>query len=420
MTDRDLSALLERATQDVLELDFAENAWRAALAGRRTRRRRCVAGAAAVAAAALAVTAVQLAGPDPDRRPVPAVTTPATTGTLADRTSYAVLPLEGKEDSLGQFDMGLPSLIDPWAKATTLSARLRSGELPAVRAVYLRPVGDDYQPVLVVATGESVVVDGLRLVPTRDSGGNAGSPLGVRPVANGADIVFAQPGKVVQLDARTGKVKTYPVPSQTVQSAGWTRSGQTVVVRSEGQAWRIDPGRGGAAEVADPGTDDGRFQLGATADTRSLGIRTFAADGSPEAQRSIGSPVTELWGDTVGSAAWAASGAFYDQNLTSPLIRRGNGPIYQGLVAVEAARGPARILVAPENPDGMTGRFKGCCAALGWVDDDTVVFQTVGSHDSWLLAWNVRTGAVYKVTRIKVDASQQALPRFALAIEGSS
>lgn len=35
MTDRDLSALLERAAEDVVELDFVENAWNAALEGRR-------------------------------------------------------------------------------------------------------------------------------------------------------------------------------------------------------------------------------------------------------------------------------------------------------------------------------------------------------------------------------------------------
>jgi hypothetical protein len=422
MTDRDLSALLERATEDVVELDFAQNAWNAALADRRNRRRRLLAGVGAVAAAALAVTAVQLGGstdPHPEPAVTSPVTTPATTGTLADRTAYAVMPLEGKEDALGQFDVGLPSDIDPWAKATTLSARLRSGALPAVLAVYLRPVGEDYQPVLVVATGESIAVDGLRLVATRDSGGNAGSPLGARAVAGGADIVFPQPGKVVRLEARTGKVTSYPVPSQAVESAGWTRSGRTSVVRSQDRAWTVDP-QGGAVTVADPGSDDGRFQLGATADTRSLGIRWFAADGSPEGQRSIGSPVTELWGDTVGTATWAASGAFYDQNLTSPLIRRGNGPIYQGLVAVEAKSGPATILVAPESPDGLTGRIKGCCSVLGWADDDTVVFQTFGSHDSWLLAWNVRTGVVYKVTRIRVDAAKQALPRFALAIRWTS
>lgn len=416
MTDRDLSALLERATEDVVELDFAQQAWDAALAQRRHRRRRLLTGVGAVAAAALAVTAVQLGGSSRDRPPEPAVTTPATTGTLADRTAYAVMPLEGKEGALGQFDVGLPSDIDPWAKVTSLSVRLRSGALPAVLAVYLRPVGDDYEPVLVLASGESVAVDRLRLVATRDGGGNAGSPLGARAVTGGADIVFAQPGKVVRLDARTGKVTTYPVPSQTIQSAGWTRSGKTIVVRSEDRAWTIDPAQGGTAEVADPGSDDGRFQLGATADTRSLGIRWFADDGSPQGQRSVGSPVTELWGDTVGTDTWAASGAFYDQNLTSPLIRRGNGPIYQGLVAVEAQRGPATILVAPESPDGQTGRFKGCCSVLGWADDETVVFQTAGSHDSWLLAWNVRTGVVYKVTRIRVDAAKQALPRFALAI----
>ena len=100
-------------------------------------------------------------------------------------------------------------------------------------------------------------------------------------------------------------------------------------------------------------------------------------------------PVTEVWQDTLSTEQWAAAGAFFDQNLTSAVIRRGNGPIYQGLVAVEAVTaGRPALLLAPENPDGQTGRFKGCCTVLGWADGQTVLFQSVGSHGRWILAWN--------------------------------
>ena len=98
MTDRDLGALLERASADLVEVDFAEAAWAEALAQQGRRRRRLVTGAGAVAACAIAVTALQVAGPGDGPTPAPTYTTgaPAATGRLADGTAYAQLPLEGK------------------------------------------------------------------------------------------------------------------------------------------------------------------------------------------------------------------------------------------------------------------------------------------------------------------------------------
>ena len=139
MTDRDLSALLERATEYVVELDLAENAWNAALAGRRNRRRTLATGVGAVAAAALAVTAVQLGGSDdPTPRPAVSSTTSAGGGTLPDGTAYAVMPPEGKEAQLRDFDAGLPSTIDVGAPTEAFSP----ARPPAsVVAVYLRQDG---------------------------------------------------------------------------------------------------------------------------------------------------------------------------------------------------------------------------------------------------------------------------------------
>jgi len=111
-----------------------------------------------------------------------------------------------------------------------------------------------------------------------------------------------------------------------------------------------------------------------------------------------------VWGDTLSNPGWAAAGAFFDQTVTSTVIRRGNGPIYQGLAAVDTQSWKARVLLAPENPDGQTGRFKGCCTVLGWTDDTTVLYQSVGSHGRWILAWNVDTGAVYDVSRLTTGA----------------
>jgi hypothetical protein len=115
----------------------------------------------------------------------------------------------------------------------------------------------------------------------------------------------------------------------------------------------------------------------------------------------VTAPVTDIWGDTVNTQEWTAASAYFDQNAVHSVIRRGFGPIYQGLVATQAdGRAAPQLLLAPESPDGQTGRFKECCAVLGWADDATVLFRAYGSHGVWVLAWNVRTGTVYEVSRL--------------------
>jgi hypothetical protein len=415
VTERDLGALLQRAVADLPEVDLVDDAWSAALQERARRRRALTGGVAAVAAGALAVVAVQLSGSD-QPRPTPqyTVTTPPTTGTLGDRTPYAVLPLEGVEGGLPLFEAGLPQVVDAYGAA------MRPFTVAAPRdvaAVVLRRDGGGYRPVLVTPAGEEVVVDRLLLSPTRNRAGDTGAPLGPRAFGAGRYIVFPQPGKVVRLDVRDGSVTTYAVPSPYVDSAGWTAAGQ-VVVRAEGRAWTLDPWKPGAVvEPVPASTADGIAELGPGADGRTLRITSFdPATGKPVGERVVRAPVTELWGPTVSSGQWSASGAFFDQDLTSPLIRRGNGPIYQGLVAVRPDGAAATILAAPENPDGQIGRYKGCCSVLGWADPHTVLLQTVGAHGSWVLAWDVERGRVLRVTRITADPARQEIPRIALNV----
>ena len=403
MTDRDLSALLERATEDVVELDFAEHAWHAALADRRTRRRRLGTGVGAVAAAALAVVAVQLGGSD-SPRPTPAVssTTTAGRGTLPDGTAYAVMPPEGKEAQLPDFDAGLPATIDVTARPEAFSP---ARPPDSVVAVYLRADGERFHPVLVTGQGRQVQLADVDLVWTIDAGGNQATPLGPRAIGGGGRyVVFPQRNHVLRLDTQTGDTVSYAVPSHLVEWAGWAADSATIVARAADHAWTIDGSDPGAKAVSANTAYEGKFRLAATADTRSLWIGRYDETRLLVDQRSVTSPVTELGQDTINTDQWAASSAFFDQNLTSAVIQRGNGPIYQGLVAIEGARGKARLLLAPENPDGQTGRFKGCCTVLGWADSQTVLFQSVGSHGRWILAWRTTTGEVFEVARITTGA----------------
>jgi hypothetical protein len=421
MTDRDLTGLLERASADLPEVDFAGDAWADAYAAQTHRRRRLTTGVGAVAAVALGVGAVQVLGDTggADRAPTPAVTatTPPVTGTLADGTAYAELPLEGKESELPWLDVGLPRVIDWASSMVDLSGR--RGEQPSPVAVFLVLENGVYRPVLVAPTGALTRVDTLSLEPARDDGGNEMMPLGTRG-ASGRWIAFAQPDSVVLLDTFTGEVRRHPVPSKRVTDVAWTASGSELIARdAKGRDWSLNPWKPGAKAVEESETTPtGVSRLWVNSDTRSIGVAWYdLVTGKPAGQRTIGAPIHELWREPVGSATWVASGAFFDQNLTSGVIRRGNGPVYQGLVAVQPDQGKAKLLLAPESPDGDTGRIKGCCTPLAWWNASTVLLQTTGAHGSWVLAWNVDTGVVSKVTRIAYDPkTDAAAPQLALGI----
>ena len=411
----DLPALLERASQHLPELDFAQDAWAGALAALRHRRRVWLGSLGAVAAAALAVAAVQLSGSPPHPpTPAPTSTTSPVVRTFADGAAYALMPMEGQEAQLRHFDAGVPSVLDVRTAATRMSAL--NQPLTSVVAVYLADAGAGrFHPVLVTSRGLRVVVDRLTLLLTQGASPDAGQVLGPRAVGGGGRyVVFAQPGQVVRLDTRTGATTDYPVPSQTLNSAGWNPTGSVVIAHDERSAWTVDPWMPGAKAVAANGSYEGTFRLSAASD--SVGVTRFGTNGKPAATNTVPAPVTGTWGETINSDTWAAASAFFDQNVTHPVISLGNGPIYQGLVAVDMEARTARLLLAPESPDGQTGRFNGCCTVLGWADGQTLLYESVGSHGRWVLAWNLASGEVFDVSQIFAPADAQPVVPMALNV----
>lgn len=400
MTGRDLPTLLERASEGVPELDLAESAWARAVAEHHHRRRVVVGSVGALAAAVLAVAAVQSA--DRNELPQPAPS-PTTTGErlLPDHTAYALMPLEGTEQRLPLFDVGLPERLDLHAKAQPLSTLGHPPE--SVVAVYLRAVKGGFHPVLVTARGDQLVVDTLTLHPLVPRDGRAG-PLGVRAVGGGSYVVFAQPGAVVRLDLRTGAVRRYAVPDQGLETAAFTADQGTVLARTSSWTWAVDPWEQGASATA-AGTDayEGVFRISPDPfDPGHVVVRSQDDNHQAHVLLDVAAPVTDVWGETVNTQTWAATGAFFDQDAVDSVIRGrfGVGPIYQGLLAVDVETLTAHLLLAPENPDGQTGRFNGCCTVLGWADAHTVLYESRGVHGRWVLAWDVATGTVSRVTQI--------------------
>jgi hypothetical protein len=414
MSQPELGALLEDASEHLSERDFVEEAWESALARQRSRRRGWTGAASAATLVVVAVVAVQVGGSHASLpTPGPSTTTSLAVHRLADGTAYAQLPLEGKESELTYFAAGLPPAID--LDAPTVALTRRTALRSPLAAVYLRSTGTtSYEPVLVPVSGRAVLADHLRLVvpPTEDPA----SVLGPQAIdAQGRFVLCAQPGRVVRLDAESGATTSYAVPSERIREVGWGVDG-LIVVRDDEHAWTLDPTASHPQAIPAAGREVGRFRLS----TGSGGLRLARADGAGgRAGERVPAPVTQISGATVSTDQRAASVAYFDQNLTHPVIQRGNGPIYQGLVAVDADARSARVLLAPESPDGLTGRISPCCTVLGWADATTVLFTAVGRHGRWVLAWDTASGAVYEVVRLMTRAPDEPVVPMAVHLAGS-
>ena len=75
---------------------------------------------------------------------------------------------------------------------------------------------------------------------------------------------------------------------------------------------------------------------------------------------------------------------------------------------------PSRLLVLGETPAATAPltprsaapdevRTPGCCSVLGWYDEHTLLVRAVGKQSGWLVAWDLQTGEVRRVTELKVD-----------------
>ena len=411
MSHPELGALLEDASGHLSERDFVEQAWETALARQRRRRQGWSGAASAAGLVVLAVVAVQVAGGHGAvPMPGPSPTTSPGVGRLADGTAYAQLPLEGKESELAYFAAGLPPAIDLDAAPVALSPR--TAVRTPLAAVYLRSAGTtSYQPVLVPVSGRPVLADRITLVIPAT--GDPASVLGPRAIdAHGRFVVFAQPGRVVRLDAQSGATTSFAVPSNRIREVGWGVDG-LIVVRDDGHAWTVDPTASRPQALLSPGREVGQFRLS----TGPGGLQLARADGAGgQTGQRLPAPVTQISGATVSTDQRAASVAYFDQDLTHPVIQRGNGPIYQGLVAVDAGARSARVLLAPESPDGLTGRVSPCCTVLGWADASTVLFTAVGRHGRWVLAWNTATGRVYQAVRLTTRTPDEPVVPLAVHI----
>ncbi|MFC7488194.1 sigma factor-like helix-turn-helix DNA-binding protein [Knoellia sp. CPCC 206453] len=425
-----LAGWLFDAAEAVGEQDFVEAA-RSGARARKLRHRRFGIGAAAAVALVSAAFVVVPRGSTTDRaNPAPSPSSPrptslappsdgepatfslfnVTTQVGPDLSQVNALP---KIDDLTRSQLALPETLTfgPETVMPTLS-EVGNNSAP-VRAVLLRRTPEGMQPVLVRPTLSKPfsLLDTVTLVANVDEGGNSSEPLEVTAIANDRrHVMFLQPGKVLVLDAFSGKVTTFVVADAHLEGGGWTPDGQSVIAWSANREWRITPATGTADRLGQVGASPGRHKVVVDEDGS---MRVLESDDRGIITKTLGGPrvLSQVWGSTFTNVeSRLATGGFL--NRSAEVLANSVQPdkLFQGVFAVDRdGVTSARLLLAP----GSEGMVLGCCEVLGWAYNDQVLIRWNGRD---LLAWNVGTGALTRVSTLPDSDEGSPLGRAGLTV----
>ena len=173
---------------------------------------------------------------------------------------------------------------------------------------------------------------------------------------DGWTLFAAQQDAVAVYDLRTGRWRELPAPARTAASARWLDAATIWV-----------PDAAGAA-TGSTWSPDGT-KLAASVRWTPPDLRQAEAD--------------EPYGSWVDGPAVA--GSYF---LAGPVP---GGPVTNP-EALIAQTGEATALLALAQAD----RGKGCCTAVGWLDEATLAFLTNGR----VMAWQVGTARLYRVSEL--------------------
>ena len=366
MSDQDLRDLLHDQVADVTTTDLAAGAWPRAVRRRRRRAAATVAGAALV----VVLVAGGVAAID-DRQqgvePAPPVPTPSVTTSPAD-AEYQDLPVWWSPDLDEELD--LPWLRDsPLPRQIDLSADVPDvSDEPIDRAVaaFSGPdLSDPASVVLVAPGGDLRRLDLSGLEPWTDPTGvphALATPSMLSP--DGRRLVFPQEGHLSLYDLATGEWSQ-------VDAGG----AETAHVR-----WHLD-------------------DLLVLPHERAPTGPMFTADGEPRGRGEISPPVVIDLPEAMRNP-YGLERTVDDGLAIRSAQSWGMGP---GIPIRESAvyfGGPA-YLVVTGGPDGtsilafMTGvddeRWMDAPPVAGWLDADTVVYESVAEDRDLLIAWDVGT-----------------------------
>lgn len=380
MTDTALRDLFQDAapSPDGPDPAAVDRAWRDG-SRRRVGARAAVVGS--IAATAAAVTGiVVLDGPGGRVAPAPSVDSPTSTPTstvtgppVAERTGEYEgadvwqAPSVMDEASLPPLpEAGLPALIDLDAAEVGIV-----GE--PVTALF---AGRGQRAFALTASGRVVEIDTSGLDRLTDEAGNGRNPLSSYSLSSDRlKAFFIQKGSLEVLDFVTGEWTSIDTPDWLAEGARWLNPDGILVPDVLG-----DASKGTVHQLAG-------------------GTTTAVVD---FIQGWTG-PHDEAWGPVAAGRAGTAQGAF----LAGPV----HGASISNPQALMVDRSGQRTVLALDY--GLSGeggtRVKGCCMALAWLDEDTVLFSSTGTAGQRILAWDVDTPSAYLVSDIRGPASITAL-----------
>jgi hypothetical protein len=402
MRREDIQPLLYQASDLLSEPDLADAAWAGGLAARRRRRRSVVIGLVA----ALVLTVVAAVGVGVSGNESSELVPPPTTPTLpADRIppagqiagiDYWVGPPPGSERFLDRI-------------YTPLGDRLRLPDDPKplndepidhLAAVVLEERGGRYDALLLGSDSTWARAD-LQLLPIR-----TGSPLSSGAISpDGRFAAFPQPGALVAVDVTTAEVFRVALPSQDVSSVSWLSNGERILVSGPNVAYRVLVGDGRDDEEPVTQVSASRNPASITAPYRidSGAVLRYGAEGRWTVDSELRLPVRTWVGQTFSTYTMAAR-LFVADDIQQVPTKSSQPQVVAAISTLRAL--PSSLLVLTETDPSTPGtadpayiREPGCCAVLGWYDDNKPLIQVRG----WLLAWDVRTGKVQRVTELDVD-----------------
>lgn len=373
MTDQRLRDLLHEQVADLESTDRSAAAWAGA---RRIRQRRItVVASAAVATVAVVAGSLVLTKGD-GGEPTDPAPTPTTERSVQSSSVEPGRDYRGAKTWWAPSDAAEKDL--PLLRGTPLPDEIDLAEgAPAhptgVRAVAVYQLsGESAAPgrVVVIGTdGASYSLDVGRLDPVTDEQGNALTPLMAESLApDGKRVFFIQESSLEVYDLTTGTWATYATVRWLAEGARWIS----------------------ATDIWAPG------ELGRP---NGIGTTYDAAGGSPDTSWSAPRRVWDTSDEPFGIVRETQGGGVAQAMFLAEAALDPQGVSMGGLDAVAAKVNwgdVAHLLVMP-GPD--SGRWKGCCPVVGWLDDATVVLQS-RSNTSRILAWRVGTPDLQRVSRL--------------------
>lgn len=406
MRRQEVPVLLNQASDQLPEPDLADAAWEGGLAYRRRQRRSVIAGLIAGLLVVLVGVLVMTLGGGrnaftlPDTTPRPPGSVPPA-GEISG-INYWIAPPAGSERFLDRVSTPLGDLL----RIPDDAEDLKDNPMDRVAAVVLSSQEGNYVPLFLSSDSRwaQAAVE-LRPIVT-------GQPLSPGAIApNGKIVAFPQPGGVFVVDVSTSDVRSIRLPSQDLRSVSWLENSTRLIISGPGTAYRIDvdlestqaPVVGAVAMSNDAEDATAPYRLDGTAG--QVALRQYAGGNGWVEVSNPRLPVSSWVGQTFAGTNLVAR-VFVANPLPQVPTVASRAQVVAAISALEPLED--RLLVLGETPaatptPGRTSpdriREPGCCSMLGWYDSQTALFQVT----DWLLAWNLQSGQVRRVTELEVE-----------------